>query len=97
MFALFNMSVLYENRDRIEFPIASRIDVADRKIEEGWRARSQGIELREFESVCEIKMSIKNTLCVWLWGVVKSKKVLSLSVSIHCIRISITSVLFGTV
>ena len=35
MFALFNMSVLYENRDRIEFPIASRIHEADRKIEEG--------------------------------------------------------------
>ena len=77
MFALFNMSVLYENRDRIEFPIASRIHEADRKIEEGWSARSQGIELREFESVCEIKTSIKNTLCVWLWGVVKSKKVLT--------------------
>ena len=67
MFALFNMSVLYKNRDRIDFPIASRIDVADRKIEEGWSARSQGIELREFVSVCEIKTSIKNTLCVWLW------------------------------
>ena len=51
MFALFNMSVLYKNRDRIDFPIASRIDVADRKIEEGWSARSQGIELREFVSV----------------------------------------------
>ena len=35
MFALFNMSELYKNRDRIDFPIASRIDVADRKIEEG--------------------------------------------------------------
>ena len=35
MFALFNMSVLYENRDRIEFSIASRIHEADRKIEEG--------------------------------------------------------------
>ena len=68
MFALFNMSVLYKNWDRIDFPIASRIDVADRKIEEGWSARSQGIELREFVSVCEIKKSIKNTLCVWLWG-----------------------------
>ena len=67
MFALFNMSELYKNRDRIDFPIASRIDVADRKIEEGWSARSQDIELRKFESVCEIKTSIKNTLCVWLW------------------------------
>ena len=36
MFALFNMSELSKNRDRIEFSIASRIDVADRKIEEGW-------------------------------------------------------------
>ena len=63
MFALFNMSVLYENRDRIEFPIASQIDVVDRKIEEGWSARSQDIELREFVSVCESKMLIKNT-CV---------------------------------
>ena len=35
MFALFNMSELYKNRDRIDFPIASRIDVADRKIDEG--------------------------------------------------------------
>ena len=67
MFALFNMSVLYENRDRIAFSIASRIHEADRKIGEGWSARSQDIELREFVSVCEIKTSIKNTLCVWLW------------------------------
>ena len=63
MFALFNMSELYKNRDRIDFPIASRIDVADRKIEEGWSARSQDIELREFVSVCESKTLIKNT-CV---------------------------------
>ena len=27
MFALFNMSELYKNRDRIDFPIASQIDV----------------------------------------------------------------------
>ena len=63
MFALFNMSVLYENRDRIAFSIASRIHEADRKIEEGWSARSQDIELREFVSVCESKTLIKNT-CV---------------------------------
>ena len=36
MFALFNMSELYKNQDRIDFSIVSRIDVADRKIEEGW-------------------------------------------------------------
>ena len=36
MFALFNMSELSKNWDRIEFSIASRIDVADRKIDEGW-------------------------------------------------------------
>ena len=36
MFALFNMSELYKNRDRIEFSIANRIDVADRKFDEGW-------------------------------------------------------------
>ena len=35
MFALFNMSELYKNWDRIDFSIASRIDVANRKIEEG--------------------------------------------------------------
>ena len=35
MFALSNMSELYKNRDRIDFPIANQIDVADRKIEEG--------------------------------------------------------------
>ena len=35
MFALFNMSVLYKNRDRIAFSIASRIHEADRKIGEG--------------------------------------------------------------
>ena len=35
MFALFNMSVLYKNWDRIELPIASRIHEADRKIGEG--------------------------------------------------------------
>ena len=35
MFALFNMSELYKNQGRIEFPIASLIDVADRKIDEG--------------------------------------------------------------
>ena len=65
MFALFNMSELYKNRDRIDFSIASRIDVADRKIDEGWRLRSQGIELREFVRVCESKTSIKNTcVCV---------------------------------
>ena len=65
MFALFNMSELYKNRDRIDFPIASRIDVADRKIEEGWSARSQDIELREFVSVCKSKTSINMPMCVW--------------------------------
>ena len=36
MFALFNMSELYKSQDRIEFSIANRIDVADRKFDEGW-------------------------------------------------------------
>ena len=39
MFALFNMSELHKNEDRIGILIASMIDVADRKIDEGLKCQ----------------------------------------------------------